>query len=104
MEVAVLMYQPKFYANLNDSEIAQQVQAAGFDPIRISDAPGYIYRPHTHPETKLLAYLRGEMYVTVNGETFHCTPGDQLLIPGNVEHSAQAGPGGCVYFWSEKLV
>jgi quercetin dioxygenase-like cupin family protein len=97
------MYQPGLYANLSEPEIAEKVEEAGFDPIRIVDAPGSVYQPHTHPETKLLAYLKGEMYVTVNGETYHCTPGDQLLIPGNVVHSAKAGPMGCAYFWSEKL-
>lgn len=97
------MYKPGLYANMNETEIAQQVEAAGFDPIRITDSPGHVYQPHTHPETKLLAYLKGEMRVTVDGETYHCKPGDQLLIPGNVVHSAQAGPTGCVYFWSEKL-
>jgi len=98
------MYDPKYYQDLSVAQIAQKVRDEGFDPIRIADPPGSVYSPHTHPETKLLAFLDGAMTVTVRGETFRCSPGGKLLIPGNVEHSATAGPEGCVYFWSEKLV
>jgi quercetin dioxygenase-like cupin family protein len=43
------------------------------------------------------------MEVTVEGKKFHCQPGDKLIINGNVQHSAVAGPQGCGFFWSEKL-
>ena len=39
----------------------------------------------------------------VGDNTFNCSPGDKVVIPGNVEHEATAGPEGCVFFWSEKL-
>jgi hypothetical protein len=44
------------------------------------------------------------MQVTVEGHTYECSAGDQLIIPGSVEHSAVIGREGCVYFWSEKLM
>jgi quercetin dioxygenase-like cupin family protein len=89
---------------LSEPDIARKVSEAGFDPIRISDPPGHIYPPHSHAETKLLAFLRGGMRVTIAGQTYECSPGDQLIIPGNVEHSAVIGREGCVYFWSEKIL
>jgi len=98
------MYSPGIYRNLSESEIARKVTEAGFDPIRISDPPGYVYPPHSHAETKLLAFLRGDMRVTVAGQTYPCVGGDQLIIPGNVEHSAVIGAEGCEYFWSEKIL
>ncbi len=98
------MYEPKYYLDLSAGEVAQKVRDEGFDPIRISDSPGTVYSPHSHPETKLLAFLQGTMQVRTEGQTYHCTPGDKLIIPGNVEHSALVGPEGCVFYWSEKLI
>lgn len=98
------MYQADFYRNLSAAQIEAQVIAEGFDPLRIADPPGHVYPPHTHPETKLLAFLQGSMEVTVAGQTYQCQAGDRLLIPGNVEHAARVTDEGCVYFWSEKVV
>jgi hypothetical protein len=53
---------------------------------------------------RALAFLQGGMQVTVGGQSYRCQAGDKLLIPGNIEHSAVVDPGGCVYFWSEKIV
>jgi quercetin dioxygenase-like cupin family protein len=98
------MYQSGFYYGLSLAEIREKVVVEGFDPIRIVDPPGRVYPPHCHAETKLLAFLEGEMDVTVQGEQYHCRPGDKLLIPGNIEHAAVVSSAGCVYFWSEKLI
>jgi mannose-6-phosphate isomerase-like protein (cupin superfamily) len=97
------IYQPGFYGNLKPLEIRERILVEGFDPVQINDPPAYIYPPHHHPETKLLAFLSGGMDVLVANQTYHCGIGDRLLIPGNVEHSAHVTENGCVYFWSEKL-
>jgi len=97
------MYQPKFYKTLDKERIAGEVRQEGYDPVCIEDPPGRAYEPHRHPETKLLVFLQGSMEVTVKGQKFDCQPGDRLVIPGNSEHAALAGPRGCVFFWSEKL-
>ena len=97
------MYQAGFYKTTDRERIAEEVREEGFDPVCISDPPGRAYEPHRHAETKLLVFLEGSMEVTVKGQRFQCKPGDKLVIPGNAEHSAVAGPEGCVFFWSEKL-
>lgn len=97
------MYQANFYRTIDEERIAEEVRREGFDPVLINDPPGRVYEPHRHLETKLLVFLQGSMEVKVKGQTFDCKPGDKLIIPGNVEHSAVAGPEGCVFFWSEKL-
>lgn len=99
-----MSYQPGVYAGLSEQEIARRVAEAGFDPIRIADPPGYVYPPHTHAETKLLAILRGDMQVEVEGQRLHARAGDQLIIPGSRVHAAVMGPAGCVYFWSERIM
>jgi quercetin dioxygenase-like cupin family protein len=97
------MYQPQFYKKPDKDIVAAEIRREGFDPILIQDPPGYIYTPHRHPETKLLAFLLGEMTVHVGANAFTCGPGDKICIPGNVEHSALVGSEGCVFFWSERL-
>lgn len=97
------MYQANFYKRIDKERIAEEVQREGFDPIYITDPPERVYHPHRHPETKLLVFLEGSMEITVQGQKFECKPGDKLIIPGNVEHSAVAGPEGCAFLWSEKL-
>jgi quercetin dioxygenase-like cupin family protein len=97
------MYQAKFYKAISQKQIAEEVRKEGFDPLHIVDPSGHLYPPHRHPETKLLVFLQGGMEVTVADQRFTCRPGDKLVIPGNVEHSAEVGPEGCVFFWSEKL-
>lgn len=98
------MYQARFYKTTDREQIAEEVRQEGFDPVYISDPPGRVYDPHRHPETKLLVFLQGSMEVKVKGQKFDCRPGDKLIIPGNIEHSAVAGPEGCAFFWSEKLL
>ncbi len=97
------MYQAGVYKSLNKEKIAAEVKKEGFDPIYINDPPGHFYPPHSHPETKLLAFLEGEMEVEVKDEKYECRAGDKLIIPGNAEHSARVGSDGCAFFWSEKL-
>lgn len=97
------MYRAGLYKQIDRAFIAEEVRKEGFDPVLINDPPGRLYPLHTHPETKLLVFLKGSMEVSVEGKTYQCNPGDKLIIPGKVEHSAKTGSGGCAFFWSEKL-
>ena len=97
------MYEKGKYAGMDEETIRTEVISEGFDPILISDPPGTPYPPHRHATTKLLAFLKGSMEITFGGKTYHCTSGDKVVIPGDVEHSARVGPEGCVFLWSEIL-
>lgn len=96
------MFELQKYSGMTHEEIEKAIQKAGFDPLLISNGPGFVYSSHHHPQTKLLAFVKGEMEVEVNGEQFYCRSGDQIIIPGNTPHSAVVGPHGCTFFWSEK--
>ena len=98
------MYYKDYYSGLSEKEIEQKVRDEGFSPMKLSDNPGFVYTPHTHPEIKLLAFLDGSMEVVAGNNKFHCRKGDKLIIPGNLTHSAVVGDHGCVFFWSEKLL
>lgn len=98
------MYKSQFYKSISKKQIAEKIKSEGFDPVEIVNEPGFIYSEHKHPQTKLLAFLEGSMDVTFGGKTYHCIPGDKVIIPGNTIHSAVVGKTGCVFFWSEKLL
>lgn len=98
------VFEPQKYKGLSKEQIAQEIMKEGFEPLLISNSAGYTYNPHTHPETKLLAILEGSMEVRVENETFLCSKGAKVIIPGGLAHSAVAGPDGCRFFWSEKLL
>lgn len=97
------MYQPKFYKIIDRKKIEEGVRKDGFNPIYISDPPNFSYKEHAHPEVKLLLFLEGEMKITIDGESFLCSPGDRIIIPGDTSHSAVTGKDGCSFFWAEKL-
>ena len=96
------MYEEGVYKNLSREEIEKRIRSEGFEPSLIQDDPGYKYPRHKHPEKKLLVFLEGDMNVMVGNETFHCKPGDKLVIGGNIEHEAVVGGGGCIFFWAER--
>ena len=97
------VYVSNIHADLDPRIVLDRLRRDGWEPIPISDPAGYLYPPHSHAATKLLAILSGSMEVRVAGETYRCLPGDQVVIPGNVEHAALVGPDGCRFFWSEQM-
>lgn len=97
------MYRPQWYAPVEKARMAEKITEDGFHPLFFADPPGTVYPRHTHPETKLLAFVSGKMAVSVGQETYQCSAGDRLIIPGHVAHAAVVGPEGCTFFWSEKL-
>ena len=89
---------------MSQSDIKKAVTEEGFSPVLVTDSPGFVYEEHHHKETKLLACLKGTMNVVVNREPLVFEPGDKLIIPGNIHHSAVVGTDGCQYFWAEKVL
>ena len=52
---------------------------------------GAVIPPHSHPHEQIGMMLRGEMHLTIAGETRLLKPGALYVIPGGVEHSATVG-------------
>lgn len=96
------MYNKNFYKGLKNKEIEESIRQDGFEPKLFNDPAGFVYPPHHHKETKLLAFLEGAMEVTVEKEIFNCSAGDKLIIPANIQHAALVGPQGCSFYWSER--
>jgi len=66
--VPSIMYQEQFYKSTARALLAEQVRGDGFDPFYISDPPNHVYPAQRHAETKLLAFLQGNMEVKVEGK------------------------------------
>jgi anti-sigma factor ChrR (cupin superfamily) len=97
------LYEPRRFLGERLESIRDVIEEEGWDPILISDPQGAIYPPHRHAAAKLLVFLSGEMRVEAGNAIYKCQPGDQLVIPGDVEHAAWVGPDGCRFFWSEQM-
>ena len=61
---------------------------------RVDFDPHVVVPEHKHPHEQFGVVLTGELRLTVDGEELVLGPGEMYLIPGNVPHSAVAGPEG----------
>jgi len=89
------LYSPGAYTHLDTLE--EQLAKEGLAFQRIVEGPCGIYESHLNLYDQLLIFVNGSAVVRVGNRAFHCVPGDRLLIPGCVEHSAEVGTEGCTY-------
>jgi quercetin dioxygenase-like cupin family protein len=61
---------------------------------RVDFDPGVVVPEHKHPHEQFGVVLTGELTLIVAGEPLVLHTGDMYLVPGNVPHSAIAGPEG----------
>lgn len=94
-------HKPAFYHGADETAICEALAREGYRPQRIEEPPGAIYDSHRNLTDLLIAYLRGSARVTIGDRVYDCRPGDRLLIPGDIEHSAQIGPDGVTYLMTE---
>jgi mannose-6-phosphate isomerase-like protein (cupin superfamily) len=73
--------------------------AAGFDEVLVREWPaGHIIDTHTHPFALRAIVARGEMWLTVGGETRHLRPGDIFALERDVPHAERYGAAGTAYW------
>jgi len=51
---------------------------------------------HSHPHEQLGLVVEGQITMVIGGEARALVPGHAYRIPGNLPHSAVAGPAGCL--------
>jgi quercetin dioxygenase-like cupin family protein len=61
---------------------------------RLDFDPGAAVSEHKHPHEQFGVILSGDLVMMVDGQPLHLGAGDMYLVPGNVPHSAKAGPDG----------
>jgi quercetin dioxygenase-like cupin family protein len=57
-------------------------------------AAGAVVPLHSHPHEQFGMLLRGEMQMTIAGETRTVQAGDLYFVPGGVEHGVHVGAAG----------
>ena len=87
-----------------EQELRARMQREGLSPYAWSNGPNDYYAPHTHNYEKVLYCVRGSIRFIIHdqrsiGESkaedyLDLNPGDCMVLPLDVRHSAQVGPHG----------
>ena len=85
-----------------EQELYRRMQHEGLSPYTWSNGPGYSYAVHNHTYEKVLYCVRGSICFVLpdlantigNMGAIDLAPGDCLILPAGVRHSAQVGPQG----------
>lgn len=77
--------------------------AQGFDEVLERDwAPNTVLETHSHPFAARAVVTRGEMWLSVGGNTQHLRPGDAFALERDVPHAERYGPDGATYWVARK--
>ncbi len=67
---------------------AYKLEAKESDVLFASYSPGISIPPHSHDTDNYGVITRGELILTMNGETKRFSVGDWYHVPANMEHAA----------------
>ena len=81
--------------HLMEGILARTVHGAGLSLAVVDLAPGLRMPEHRHPQEQVGVAVRGELSLTIAGETRQRRAGDMWVIPTDVPHSVEVGPDGC---------
>ena len=80
-------------------EFASAARAQGFSEVLERDWPALaVLEEHVHPFAVQALVVRGEMWLTVDGQTRHLQPGDRFDVALGRPHSERYGPQGATYW------
>ena len=85
-----------------EQELRTRMQRDGLNPYAWSNGPHDYYAPHTHSYEKVLYCVRGSIRFIIHKslgereaeEYLDLNPGDCMVLPAGVRHSAQVGSVG----------
>jgi quercetin dioxygenase-like cupin family protein len=85
-----------------EQELRARMQQDGLSPYAWSNEPGAHYATHSHSYEKVLYCVRGSIRYIMHDQSnesgserfLDLTPGDCMILPAGVRHSADVGPQG----------
>jgi quercetin dioxygenase-like cupin family protein len=85
----------------DEEELWARMRQEGLAPYRWSNAPGDTYAAHSHSYEKVLYCARGSIRFVLHDratgeQNVDLAPGDCMILPPGVRHSAIVGPQGVV--------
>lgn len=82
-----------------------EARRRGFDEVIERAWPaGQVLDTHTHDFAVWAQVSRGEMWLTVGGETKHLLPGMQFALEAKVPHAERYGSNGAAYWVARRHV
>lgn len=86
-----------------ESALRSVLEAEGFDVHAWRDPADRIYGAHRHERDESLWLVRGSLVLCIEEREYLLGPGDRLLLPAGVHHTARAGPDGAMYLIGQRL-
>lgn len=85
----------------HEEELLARMKQEGLTPYRWSNGPGDTYTVHSHTYEKVLYCAHGSICfvlpdLATDERTIDLAPGDCMVLPPGVRHSAVVGPQGVV--------
>jgi mannose-6-phosphate isomerase-like protein (cupin superfamily) len=82
-----------------EQELRRRMQQQGLSPYSWSNGPGDTYAVHSHSYEKVLFCVRGSIRFVLpdqpdTSRNIDLNPGDCMILPARVRHSAYVGPQG----------
>lgn len=86
-------------AEPQERELRSRMQQEGLSPYSWSNGPGDTYAVHSHTYQKVLYCVSGSIRFTLpdqpeSSRVVDLSPGDCMILPAHIRHSAQVGPRG----------
>jgi mannose-6-phosphate isomerase-like protein (cupin superfamily) len=79
------------------------LEAEGFEVHVWRDPADRVYGDHHHECDESLWLVRGSLVLRIEEREYLLGPGDRLLLPAGVPHTARAGPDGAMYLIGTRL-
>lgn len=78
----------------DEAGLRQRMAKEGLSPYRWSNAPGDVYKAHTHSYHKVIYVVEGSITFGVPGNKVELRAGDRLDLPAGTRHDAVVGAEG----------
>jgi|SRR5579883_252125 quercetin dioxygenase-like cupin family protein len=83
----------------DEQELRRRMREEGLSPYTWSNAPGDTYAVHSHSYEKVLYCVSGSIRFVLpdqpaSQQNIDLTPGDCMILPSGIRHSAYVGPQG----------
>jgi quercetin dioxygenase-like cupin family protein len=88
---------------MKEQEIMRKLREEGFSQTYVwEDWPNASYAEHTHASETAHVILKGELTLSMAGETKTFREGERCDVPAGTVHSAKMGSRGCRYIIGER--
>ena len=86
----------------SEAALRSRLEAEGFGVFCWRDEAGATYTAHAHDHDESLWIVDGEITFGIGGAPHRLGPGDRLMLPAGMVHTAHAGPVGARYLIGQR--